>query len=280
MSVEIHIDPRIRALGKARIDVTRRAKDEREWQMLWREPRYACPLRLGEGWRYCVEYSVEDFAAEIGFYIDVLGLPVSAFSTNYAQFTSPDAEFFFGVRAAAPDQPPAPAGAMRIQFQVQDLPRTVEALVRRGVSVSQAQPQSDRAIASFHSPNGAWIELWGEAHVEESAAPQGEEEAPPAKALVEAEPLLGEEWFSRAPLAAIAAQPAAQAEEAAEDTISAAAQAEEIVYEDIEDEEEEDEAEYEDIVKYASEARPAPTRLTPASALKGNGARNFPVRKQ
>ncbi len=38
MPSNYHINPRIRAYGKARIDVTRRAKDEIEWQKLWREP--------------------------------------------------------------------------------------------------------------------------------------------------------------------------------------------------------------------------------------------------
>lgn len=267
MSTEIHIDPRIRALGKARIDVTRRAKDEREWQMLWREPRYAYPLQLGEGWRYCVEYSVEDFAAEIGFYIDVLGLPVSAFSTSYAQFTSPEEEFYLGVRAAEVDQPAA-AGAMRIQFQVQDLPRTVEMLERRGVAVTQNPIPPDRLIASFHSPNGAWIELWGEARLESPVADIKEPPHPPQAVLEEDEPVLGAEWFSR---------PAEEErpEPAVEKKAEAASPVDEIVYEDIE--EDDDEAEYREVAKYASEARLIASRLTPAAPLKGNGARNFPT---
>ncbi len=97
MSPTHRIDPRIRALGKARIDVTRRARDEQEWQRMWHAPRFPFPFSWGQGLKHCIQYVVDDFAAEVGFFIDVLGFPVSAFSPNYAQFTTPEEDIYFGI---------------------------------------------------------------------------------------------------------------------------------------------------------------------------------------
>lgn len=163
MTTPFRIDPRIRAYGKARIDVTRRARDEREWQTQWREPRYPFPFRWEGGWRHCIQYTVDDFAAEIGFYIDVLGFPVNAFSPSYAQFTSPDQAFFFAVAAIQEGAQSTPFDSLRMQFMVEDLPATIEELEKRNISFER-KPESDEvfpAIAILRSPHGIGIELWG-----------------------------------------------------------------------------------------------------------------------
>ena len=105
MATDIRSQPRVRAYGNSRIEITKRAQDEHEWQNLWREPLNPFPFKWGRTWKHCIEYHVEDFASEAGFFIDILGLQVSAFSPTYAQFTSPDQEFTFAVTAAAEGEP-------------------------------------------------------------------------------------------------------------------------------------------------------------------------------
>jgi len=176
------IDPRIRALGKARLDVTRRARDEQEWQRLWRAPRYPFPFAWGEDGRFCLEYLVDDFAAEIGFLIDVLGFPVSAFSTTYAQFTSPDQAFFFAVRAVPEGFESTPPNSIRLQFRLSNLAEAVAELERRGVIFEVKPEPGGMNLAVFRSPHGVPIELWpargASSAVSEVAEPQTPAEMP------------------------------------------------------------------------------------------------------
>jgi catechol 2,3-dioxygenase-like lactoylglutathione lyase family enzyme len=158
------IDPRVRALGKARIDVTRRARDEKEWQQLWRAPRYPLPFHFS-GWKASFQYHVDDFAAEIAFFIDMLGFPVSAFSPSQAQFTTPDEDFFFNVAAATPEAPATPPETLRLQFHVDDLEKLLRILQTRGVEferLATQQAPTEAIQACLFTPHGVRIELWSQ----------------------------------------------------------------------------------------------------------------------
>ena len=174
MATQYRVDPRIRAFGKARIDVTRRAHDEREWQSLWHAPRFPFPFTWADGWKQCMQYTVEDFAAEIGFFIDVLGFPVSAFSPNYAQFTSPDQVFFFGVAAPHEGGQITPPDSLSIQFMVMDLEGTIKELEQRGI-IFERKPEAGEissAIAVLRSPHGVSLELWGVPQAQPEVQPE------------------------------------------------------------------------------------------------------------
>lgn len=166
MSGVYRINPRIRAYGKARIDVTRRAKDEEEWQNLWKPPAHAYPFSAGEGWKFCIEYKVDDYAAEIGFFIDSLGFLVNSFSPSFAQFTDPDQSFFFSVTAVQEGEQSTPPEALRIQIKVSDLVATVTELENRGIPIEQqptpVQEGARLHFAVFRTPHGIPIDLWGE----------------------------------------------------------------------------------------------------------------------
>ena len=172
MATNYPINPRVRALGKARIDIARRAGSAQEWQSLWKRPAHPFPFTWGERWKQCIEYKVDDFAAEVGFYIDILGLPVNAFDPDYAMFTSPEGDFYFSVVPAG-DSPSTPADAIRLQFMLGELISVCADLEERGIQLEHApqpiQPGSALHIASFRSPHGISIELWG--LVEEEAIP-------------------------------------------------------------------------------------------------------------
>jgi catechol 2,3-dioxygenase-like lactoylglutathione lyase family enzyme len=164
MATNYPINPRVRALGKARIDIARRAQTPAEWQKLWKPPAHSFPFRWGESWKQCVEYRVDDFAAEVGFFIDVLGLPVNALDPDYAMFTSPQGDFYFSVVQAEAGTS-TPPDAIRLQFMVTDIFATVEELESRGIAFAQ-QPQAVRSgstlqIATFLTPHGICIDLWG-----------------------------------------------------------------------------------------------------------------------
>jgi catechol 2,3-dioxygenase-like lactoylglutathione lyase family enzyme len=160
-----HINPRFRAYGKARIDIAKRVRDQGDWYKLWKEPTNPFPFSWGENWRQCVEYKVDDFAAEVGFFIDILGLPVNAFDPDYAMFTSPRRDFFLSIVPTFDDEYSTPPEAIRVQFMVDDIFSTAEELQRRGVQFEQ-QPQpcqegSSLFIGYFRTPHGICVDLWG-----------------------------------------------------------------------------------------------------------------------
>lgn len=172
MATKTRINPRYRAFGKARLDIARRVKTQEDWDALWKEPSQAFPFRWAPGWRHCIEYRVADYAAEVGFYIDVLGFSVEAFGENYARLTSPTGDFFIGIAPAADGEGHvSPEGAstpeaFRLQFAIQYLTATVAELERRGIPFEQppqALQEGERLlIATFHTPHGIAVDLFGE----------------------------------------------------------------------------------------------------------------------
>jgi catechol 2,3-dioxygenase-like lactoylglutathione lyase family enzyme len=164
MATNYPINPRVRAFGKARIDISRRANNREVWQKLWKQPVHAFPFAWGDCWKQCIEYKVDDFAAEVGFYIDVLGLTINAFDPDYAMFTSPHGDFYFAV-VPAPEGESTPPSALRLQFMVADIFNTTIELENRGIVFEQppspVHPDSMLHIAYFRTPNGIFVDLWG-----------------------------------------------------------------------------------------------------------------------
>jgi catechol 2,3-dioxygenase-like lactoylglutathione lyase family enzyme len=159
------VNPRVRAYGKARIDLAGRLKNPGDWEKLWKPPSNPFPFTWGESWKQCVEYRVDEFAAEVGFFVDVLGFPINALDSGYAMFTSPQNDFFFAIVPTTGNEQATPADAFRLQFMVKDLISTYQELLRRGIAFELAPqpllPGSSLAIASFRTPNGISVELWG-----------------------------------------------------------------------------------------------------------------------
>jgi catechol 2,3-dioxygenase-like lactoylglutathione lyase family enzyme len=163
--VKPHVPARIKAFGRARLEIAQRAQSREDWETLWKPPMQSFPFEWGPHWKQCIEYRVDDFAAEVGFLIDVLGLPVNAFNPDYAMFTSPSHEFYFAVVSAGPRMRSTPPDALRIQFMVSDLFALAETLKARGVvfdrDPSPVAEGSTQWVASFHTPHGLSMEIWG-----------------------------------------------------------------------------------------------------------------------
>lgn len=188
-----HVSPKVRAYGRARIDIAKRVVTRQDWETLWKKPQYAFPFQWGKYWKQCIEYRVDDFAAEIGFFIDLLGFPVIAFDPSYAMFSSPAGDFTFAVVQATEDSLSTPPDAIRIQFMVEDIFATVEELERRGVRFMQ-QPEplsagSSMYLAAFQSPHGILMEIWGEGEpeTEEKASAISTAEEMAEESIVESE---------------------------------------------------------------------------------------------
>ena len=160
-----HVNPRFRAYGKARIDIASRAIIRADWERLWKGSTFPFPFSWGKSWKQCVEYKVADYAAEVGFFIDILGFPVNAFDPDYAMFTSPNGEFFFSVVPIRNEEDATPPDSIRLQFMVEDILDTSEELERRGVVFehwpSPVTADSPLLIGSFRTPHGIGIDLWG-----------------------------------------------------------------------------------------------------------------------
>jgi len=166
MSATNRNNPRVRAYGKARIDITLRAKGEAEWLKLWKEPSQPYPFIHGSGRKLSIDYKVDDYPAEIGFFIDVLGFPVWSFSPSNAQFTNPGRDLFFSVSAIHPGERSTPPDTLRLNLWVSDLTQAIEELERRGVLFDQplSPPTTDAGMqtAGFRTPHGILVVLWGE----------------------------------------------------------------------------------------------------------------------
>jgi catechol 2,3-dioxygenase-like lactoylglutathione lyase family enzyme len=167
-------NPRIRTYGKARIDLAERLKASADWEKLWKPPSNPFPFTWGQSWKQCVEYRVDDFTAEVGFFVDVLGFPIYALDSGYAMFTSPQNDFFFAVVPTYNDEHSNPPDAFRLQFMVRDVKSIFQELLHRGIAF-ELEPQplcpgSSISIASFRTPNDICVELWCET-MENSASP-------------------------------------------------------------------------------------------------------------
>ncbi|OGO29391.1 MAG: hypothetical protein A2W33_05195 [Chloroflexi bacterium RBG_16_52_11] len=166
MSATNRNNPRVRAYGKARIDITLRAKDEADWLKLWKEPSQPYPFVHEGGWKLSIDYKVDDYPAEIGFFIDVLGFPVWSFSPSNAQFTNPERDLFFSVSAVHPGEQSTPPDTLRLNLWVSDLARATQELERRGVVFDQpfSSPAMDTGMhtAGFRTPHGILVVLGGE----------------------------------------------------------------------------------------------------------------------
>jgi len=156
---------RIRELGEARIDIARKARTPDEWKTLWKQAQHPYPFTGGECCKQWVEYKVTDYSAEIGFFIDIMGLPIYAFDTNYAMFTSPDNAFYFGVCMVGEGEVPTPPEAIRLQFVERNIFATTIELQRRGIvfDVLPAPWEKGSTLyrGSFRTPNGMRVDLWG-----------------------------------------------------------------------------------------------------------------------
>ena len=153
-----------RTYGEARLAIAEQAKSAEDWHRLWYPAKNEYPFTWGPCWKGCIEYSVVDYSAEIGFWLDLVGLDSNVLSADFTMLMSPDQAFYFAVVPAA-DAGPTPAGAIRIQFMLADIASSVQHLADRGVAFERTAepdaPGSSLLHAVLRTPAGIAVDLWG-----------------------------------------------------------------------------------------------------------------------
>ena len=151
--------------GVSRIKIAEKAKTQEDWKRNWVNPRYRYNFKLGPWWKMTIEYKVDDFPAEVGFFTDILGFPTNALGNSYAMFTSPSDEFHISIIETPKDQVCTPDDAIKIEFMVKNIAGVTEDLRKRGIrfekELSRSGGKDSQFISgSFRTPNNIKITLW------------------------------------------------------------------------------------------------------------------------
>jgi hypothetical protein len=155
-----------RELGRERLNICNKAKTPEEWQQLWQEPKHPFAMTWGDCWVYAPCYHVEDFEAEVGFWLDVLGFTSNALTPDFCMVMPPDGKFTFSVRPADDERQATSPGALTLEFMVKDIHELAATLAQRGVPFEQepqpcGSPDSPMHTAIFTTPAGIRVWLWG-----------------------------------------------------------------------------------------------------------------------
>ncbi|HVZ42132.1 MAG TPA: hypothetical protein VHI13_22825 [Candidatus Kapabacteria bacterium] len=165
----------IRERGAARIAAAAPRTREAWQKAMEGKPDFA--FTWGDCWKQCTEYTVDDIAAEIGLYTDVLGLSPMILDSDRGMFTSPDNAFYLTVVAANAERPATVPGSIAIEFMIDDLPATTAELERRGLAFEEqprpCAPGSPLHTAVFRTPHGVRVTLWAMAPVAEESVNGG-----------------------------------------------------------------------------------------------------------
>lgn len=150
-----------RKYGQRRLDALKRITSREDWEKLWPRARYDYPFTWGDCWKAVVEFGVKDFTAEVGFYLDILGMKVNAVWDDHAMIKTPEGDYTFTIYRAKRTSPD-----LNLQFMLGNISEATTALKRRGVTVVQdltAEWGSENPMRTFKmkSPSGVVITLWG-----------------------------------------------------------------------------------------------------------------------
>lgn len=153
-----------RVFGKKRLEISNTCKSSEDWQSLWVASEYPFNFKAGACWTFTVEYKVADFEAELGFFIDILGLDSNALDTEYAMIMEPEGKYYFSIVKTSPEKV-TPVDAIRLEFMLDDIKKVSEELINRGIEFEQVpKPYGEGSPmyrGTLRTPNGIQIALWG-----------------------------------------------------------------------------------------------------------------------
>ena len=156
---------KFRDLGKKRIEAVKSFTKPEDWKTGWDTPKFPYLFELGPCWKQMIQYFVDDFAAEAGFFIDCMGFTSNAFGEDYAMFTSPDHDFYFSIVPSSEKQAATPTDAIIIEFMIKDILTVALELEKRSICFEEKphafEEDSPLFCASFRTPNGYKVRLWG-----------------------------------------------------------------------------------------------------------------------
>ncbi len=153
------------ALGAERLDIATTAKSPEEWQKRWKDTSAAFPFKWGSCWTATMTYQVEDYAAEIGFFVDGLGFKCNAISPDFTMLAAPDRSYFFCVVPVPEGGRATPSDTFHLSFMLDDIDASTEAIDARGIAFDERPaPWGEGAPmkkGSLRTPNGVRVECWG-----------------------------------------------------------------------------------------------------------------------
>ncbi len=155
----------LRAAGRRRLEIASKGWADPGFKEAWGKPGDIYPFAHQEGcWLPHVRYMVDDYEAEIGYFIDLLGFNILAFGDDVAMFRDPESKFCIQV------SPPGEAGStnpetLSLEFMVTNPIEAREALKARGVVFEKEfepwQEGSTLYHGTFHTPHGVLVNFWG-----------------------------------------------------------------------------------------------------------------------
>jgi hypothetical protein len=158
------------AYGRRRLKALKQIKSREDWEKLWPAPGHAYPFTWGDCWKAVTEFGVSNFPAELGFYLDILGMKVNAMWDGHAMIMTPDADFAFTIHAAK-----RTATELNLQFMLGNIAVAAAALKRRGLRFAQELKaewgdEHPMRTCKLRTPSGMIITLWGMVEVGKKSA--------------------------------------------------------------------------------------------------------------
>jgi len=154
----------LRAAGRRRLDLARAGLGREDVQQQWGRPADLYPFTPGECWLPHVRYLVDDYEAEIGFYIDLLGFSVVAFDDRVAMLRDPERTFYLQVSPAGEFGAVHPE-TISIEVMVGNPIAAAKDLVERGIVFDkELEPcgvGSPLMYGEFRTPHGVTVSFWG-----------------------------------------------------------------------------------------------------------------------
>ena len=127
---------------------------------LWQKPK--CLIKFDNSWHQIIEYVVDDFLAEVGFYSNILGLVPSSLGQDYAKFSNRELLFFISFVPSSEERPATPPDSVHIQLLVKDMKRITWEFKQRGVRFIRKPEQmsEDMSCATIITPGGMILDFW------------------------------------------------------------------------------------------------------------------------
>jgi len=157
-----------RAFGKNRLELSSKMKTPDDWKEKWPDSENDYIYKLGPCWTHMIEYYVDDFEAEVGFMIDVMGFKTFIVDTNerVCIVTNPGHNFYFSFyEASKQGKEPTPKDALKLSLMVEDIEEVGKKLESREIQfcdkLHPSMEGSPMLRGFIRTPAGIPIEFWG-----------------------------------------------------------------------------------------------------------------------
>ncbi|MBC8342460.1 MAG: hypothetical protein H8E61_00585 [Bacteroidetes bacterium] len=151
--------------GKSRLEFLSKATQSGKAIEKWPSPSHYFPFHFGRFWQMTIEYKVNDFESEVGFFSDILGFRIITLSVNYAMFSVPDNTFQISFLRQSSTHSALEMKSFKIEILIERILELTEELKSRGIAFNQNPTKvgidnHSFINCGFSTPNGLDICLW------------------------------------------------------------------------------------------------------------------------